>query len=1122
MPPRRARGGNLFKRLISNFEPILQHHGVIYTFIIIFVLLNFVVFFITAAPAWRKVKNMDQFKNDIFLRLFVAIARGGGAMLNLNSALIILVASRTLMTFLRQTALNLYVPFDKAMPAFHSLVGNFLVFSCFLHVLGHIVRYSKIPLTRTGLFSDVSLGITGGILTLILVGMRITSALRVRQKSFETFSLVHYSGFIVYFVLLYLHGSHSGTMKTWMYVTLPLAIYIIDRLIRLMREHGSHILIGRQAANIKGSDIVCLRIPRTFTYLAGQYCDLKVPLVSSLEWHPFTIASSPHESEMLFYIKINGDWTKRLYRLFKERVNDVDDIQIHVRGPYGAPAQHVGQYDHVVLISGGVGATPMCSITKYAHHWILNYTQRGAAASNSVSAAFTRNQSVQDTPTASLPGTPVRQPSSMRRSRTTSRPLSRNQSSNFSRNMSHNVSRNFSRTGSRAGSRPLSRSGSGRLERFNSSRMPGNTPTMSRSTSGRAEYINTGRPLPAHLSRSGSDRMDRPSSGSTMDRAGSNRTADSVNFIIQDQRKNQPYGPTPISALAASSANSTPPPVGTPNTSDSVVIPEGMLSTVGSLNPPPPERKIDPSLFTPEEVDGDFTRPDDYDEELGNPTLPIPDRRAQSGFLEERVASSNRQSTFEITNDFDSQMVFDEDEEHVEEEHTTIQRGDVVNGVMDERFSVDDFEEEEEEEEEGLDLEDEILRDEHTASNAYNLLGMSFGPLAMMRHLDVMDAKKLRTSLVRTSANLMNDAIEGASLGDRILFYMHTVTVNWFMLWIMFLRFTLVFIGLAVLQFKLKQNGLGVFESVVLNIVDLALAVLVSAPILSAVFVEIYVKTFPAYISDNIANSFDLFVLLPLLLACIVLQALNLAGIGEDVNSVSIITVCAIWPVVSMFILWRVTRTIGSRVTLAPSYRSSHAQTKSLDYIWVTKTHEDDTWVLDELLPIADSNIVRLHRFITRHGPKTEPWMLDYEKVPLKTTYSRPDWDEVFGGIVERSKSGTVIGVFFCGPDSMARMVQQAAMKAMAKSMDNAYARGYFTKKSSTNVGRNESGAVSDPNTSMLRGAGVSLRSIDFGRQGSLRAGFSNGPQSSQRVVEEDTSAYGCAVRFAIRVENFS
>lgn len=48
--------------------------------------------------------------------------------------------------------------------------------------------------------------------------------------------------------------------------------------------------------------------------------------------------------------------------------SDTTPLPIEVRGPYGAPCQETQQYSRVVLISGGIGATPFASICKHIHH----------------------------------------------------------------------------------------------------------------------------------------------------------------------------------------------------------------------------------------------------------------------------------------------------------------------------------------------------------------------------------------------------------------------------------------------------------------------------------------------------------------------------------------------------------------------------------------------------------------------------------------------------------------------------------------------------------------------------------------------------------------------------------
>lgn len=83
----------------------------------------------------------------------------------------------------------------------------------------------------------------------------------------------------------------------------------------------------------------------------------------------FTIASAPAESNMCFYIKVLGDWTSKLKDALRERISSesAQPLEVQIRGPFGAPAQHVRGYQRVILISGGVGATPFCSICKDLH-----------------------------------------------------------------------------------------------------------------------------------------------------------------------------------------------------------------------------------------------------------------------------------------------------------------------------------------------------------------------------------------------------------------------------------------------------------------------------------------------------------------------------------------------------------------------------------------------------------------------------------------------------------------------------------------------------------------------------------------------------------------------------------
>jgi Ferric reductase NAD binding domain len=378
-----------------------------------------------------------------------------------------------------------------------------------------------------------------------------------------------------------------------------------------------------------------------------------------------------------------------------------------------------------------------------------------------------------------------------------------------------------------------------------------------------------------------------------------------------------------------------------------------------------------------------------------------------------------------------------------------------------------------------MEFENMLLRDAPADSNAANLMGLSYGSTAMMRHMLTAD-QQMGAGLRRASMNVLDEVLDSAGWEERALFYLHTVTVNWVLLWIMLARYCMAALAGITNGFLLGQRGLAVFSTKALIIVDVVLAIALAFPVNFAVALELKLHGLVAFLSDSYGNTFDILLLVPLSAACCVLSILGLIGVGADTQHVSKMTLLLFWPTLSLLLLWRMGRTIGSRISLAQYFKSTHSQTKSLDFIWVSKSEDDDEWLVREMLPLTEEKIVRLHRYVTRgDASRVEPWTLDYANIPLRTQHKRPDWDEVFAGIAGRSKSGSVIGVFYCGPPAMARGVEQGAMKAMATSTQKAYKQGYMQAMGDSAVERNGNQAV------------------------------------------DGGSSHGCAVRFALREENF-
>ncbi len=72
---------------------------------------------------------------------------------------------------------------------------------------------------------------------------------------------------------------------------------------------------------------------------------------------------------MTIHIKVLGDWTANLHQLVSEK-NGVFELTAYMEGPYGAPEIDIDSDDYRVfmLVSGGIGATPLQSVCQHLVH----------------------------------------------------------------------------------------------------------------------------------------------------------------------------------------------------------------------------------------------------------------------------------------------------------------------------------------------------------------------------------------------------------------------------------------------------------------------------------------------------------------------------------------------------------------------------------------------------------------------------------------------------------------------------------------------------------------------------------------------------------------------------------
>ncbi|CAL5194743.1 unnamed protein product [Lathyrus oleraceus] len=363
-----------------------------------------------------------QYKNRAVFHVMgycVTTAKGAAETLKFNMALILLPVCRNTITWLRtKTKLGVAVPFDDNIN-FHKVVAFGIAIGVGLHAISHLTCDFPRLLHATDaeyvpmkpFFGDVRpnnywwfvKGTEGwtGIVMIVLMAIAFTLAqpwfrrnqlkLPKALKKLTGFNAFWYSHhlFVIVYALLILHGyklylSRKWYKKTtWMYLAIPMIIYACERLLRAFRSGNKSVKILKVA--VYPGNVLALHVskPQGFKYHSGQYIFVNCSDVSPFQWHPFSITSAPGDDYVSVHIRTLGDWTSQLKAVFAKACQPASGDQsgllradvlqgnniprmpkLLIDGPYGAPAQDYKDYEVILLVGLGIGATPLISILK--------------------------------------------------------------------------------------------------------------------------------------------------------------------------------------------------------------------------------------------------------------------------------------------------------------------------------------------------------------------------------------------------------------------------------------------------------------------------------------------------------------------------------------------------------------------------------------------------------------------------------------------------------------------------------------------------------------------------------------------------------------------------------------
>ncbi|KAE8898444.1 hypothetical protein PF001_g16636 [Phytophthora fragariae] len=258
------------------------------------------------------------------------------------------------------------LPFERAL-LYHKFAGVVAILLSGLHGLAYLLEDAGIAAVQRRLGGGVGAGTplierqtSGAILFYLLAALWVFSLSPIRRRFYEAFLRLHWVLFIAIVVFSIIHGAGGVVIGL-----IPWALDLVFRHGYLVQKNfrgglSKPGVISQQQVSMSHlpGDFLRIQFPRvhadtgsSFKYEAGQYVFICVPKLSLLEWHPFTISSSPHEVLVTIHIKALGDWTKKLLAA--------------VRSLRTEPT------------SGGIGITPMQAI---ANQLFFDFHHRGRQA----------------------------------------------------------------------------------------------------------------------------------------------------------------------------------------------------------------------------------------------------------------------------------------------------------------------------------------------------------------------------------------------------------------------------------------------------------------------------------------------------------------------------------------------------------------------------------------------------------------------------------------------------------------------------------------------------------------------------------------------------------------------
>lgn len=253
----------------------------------------------------------------------------------------------------------------------HRWVSRVLLLLATLHLGYQNYGWSLYGLVRMEWSTD-SCPPTGIAAYAILLWLNLSTLAPFRNFSYEFFIIQHLLTFFGFIVAVMIHLP-STALYSRVYIYIPIALYIVDRLIRTVRFAYNNARLGHATLTAFEGGVTKIRvsIKHVQNWRPGAHVFLKVPHLGLIQSHPATIASVPssHNNDLVFALKGHKGFTDRLLKAAnssaatllpttqQDAIASQQTYTALIDGPYGSSHADFAAFDTVLLIAGSTGVT---------------------------------------------------------------------------------------------------------------------------------------------------------------------------------------------------------------------------------------------------------------------------------------------------------------------------------------------------------------------------------------------------------------------------------------------------------------------------------------------------------------------------------------------------------------------------------------------------------------------------------------------------------------------------------------------------------------------------------------------------------------------------------------------